>query len=170
MLPTGPIRRIALGKVGARQMGRWWRANIVVRSWKSCAFWFVFSAIPALFIALELESEQSQRNLGLSVVLGLVTLFGLQGFFAEMAGVRANQNGFSFPRRLFPRLSFPVLWRRKIQGNNVSRIDLLDSNTLEFFLSSSERLELKFADREERRRFFSFARNAYLRGHATRQR
>jgi hypothetical protein len=135
---------------------------MVVRSWKSCAFWFIFSAVPALFIALELESEQSQWNLRLGAVPGLVTLFGLQGFLAEMAGVRADQNGFSFPRRLFPRFGFPVLWRRKIRANRISRIDTLDPKTLRFFLNSGNWLDLVFANREQKRSFLGFARRAYL--------
>jgi hypothetical protein len=149
-------------------MGGRGSANIVVRSWKSCAFWFVFSAVPASFIALEVESEQSQRNLKLSVVLGLVTLFGIQGFLAEMAGMRGDQNGFSFPRRLFPRLGFPVLWRRKIRGNRISRIDTLDPKTLRFYSKSGNRLDLVFANRQKRLEFLGFARRAYLGGARTR--
>jgi hypothetical protein len=158
----GLIRRVPLSNLMGEQMGGSGGTNMVIRSWKGCAFWFIFSAAPVFFIVLEIESEQSQRNLRLCVALGLVTLFGLQGFLAEIAGVRADQNGFSFPRRLFPRLGFPVLWRRKIRANRISRIDTFGPKTLRFFSKSGNQLDLVFANREQKQSFLVFARRAYL--------
>jgi hypothetical protein len=104
----------------------------------------------------------------LHFALVIIVLFGLQGFAAEMLGLRADEAGFSFPRRLFLRFGFPVLWRRRIPAKMVSRIDTLDSRTVQFYLTSCERVDFVFPDDEKMKRFRSLAKRAYLQPNYTR--
>ena len=132
---------------------------IVLRSWRSCASWLLFSSA---FVLGLLSCEKHECGVELHVALVIMLLFGLQGFAAEMLGLRADEAGFSFPRRLFSRFGFPVLWRRKIPAKRVSRIDSLDSRTVRLYLTSCERVDFVFPDDEKMKQFMRFAKRAYL--------
>ena len=96
------------------------------------------------------------------MAIGIIVLFGLQGFAAEMLGLRGDEAGFSFPRRLFPRFGFPVLWRRRITAKRISRMDSFVSRTVRLHLTSCEVVDFVFSDDEKMKRFMSFAKRAYL--------
>ena len=132
---------------------------MVIRSWMSCASWLLICS--AFFIGL-FSCEKHSCGVEFHVELLIILLFGLQGFAAEMLGVRADEAGFSFPRRLFSRFGFPVLWRRRLPARRVSRIDSLDSRTVRLYLTSCERVDFVFPDDEKMKRFMRFAKRAYV--------
>jgi hypothetical protein len=126
---------------------------MIIRSWIRCASWFLLTT--ALLVVL-VSSENYERIAELPFALGLIAIFGLQGFVAEMLGLRSDETGFSFPRRIFPGIGFPVLWRRKIPAKSVSRIDSLDSRTVQIHLASCEIIDFVLPDNEKKRRFLRF--------------
>jgi hypothetical protein len=123
---------------------------MIIRSWIRCASWFLLTT----GLVVVLVSSESRNYL---FALGLIAIFGLQGFVAEMLGLRSDETGFSFPRRIFRALGFPVLWRRKIPAKSVSRIDSFDSRTVRFYLTSCELVDVVLSDNDEKRRFLQFA-------------
>ncbi|WP_292529495.1 hypothetical protein [Methylocystis sp.] len=136
---------------------------MVIRSWRSCVSWFVFGAAFVLGLIYCDKTNCEEFNLApeMRLTLGLMALLGLQGFLAEALGLWADENGFSIPRRIFPHLGFPVLWRRKIPGRSLSRIDAIDSRMVRLYLTSTERVDFVFADNEKRRRFLRFVNQFY---------
>ena len=132
---------------------------MVIRSWRSCASWLLFSSAFALGLV---SYEKHECVAELHFAIGIIVLFGLQGFAAEMLGLRADEAGFSFPRRLFPRFGFPVLWRRRITAKRVSRIDSFVSRTVRLHLTSCELVDFIFPDDEKMKRFMRFGKRAYL--------
>jgi hypothetical protein len=123
--------------------------SVVARSWKACAAWLIATSVAvglALPTRLGLPSE-------IRVLISLVAVLCVQAFFAEFIGVRASEGEVSFPRRLLPRLGFPVFWRRRLAVGDISRVDSLDERTVRLYLDSAELLDIFFSRGEDRRRF-----------------
>ncbi len=132
--------------------------SVAVRSWKACASWLMATLILIGFslsggFGLQWETR---------AVVSLVALLCFQAFLAEFIGIRASEREISFPRRLLPRLGFPVLWRRRFSARNLSRVDSLDQRSTRLYLKSTEQVDLVFARGEDRRRFVHFL-ESYLR-------
>jgi hypothetical protein len=126
--------------------------SVVARSWKTCAAWLLATLISiGLILSNEIGLRWEPR-----AVISLVALFCFQAFLAEFIGIRASERGISFPRRLLPRLGFPVLWRRRLAPGDVSRVDSLDERTARLYLDTAERVDLVFMRGEDRRRFVHF--------------
>ncbi len=136
---------------------------MVIRSWRRCVSWFIFgtAVVLGLIYCDKINCEEFNLASQMRLTLGLMALLGLQGLLAEALGLWADENGFSIPRRIFPHLGFPVLWRRKILGRSLSRIDAIDSRMVRLYLTSTERVDFVFADNEKRRRFLRFANQFY---------
>jgi hypothetical protein len=124
----------------------------VARSWKACAAW-AMATIVSVCLVLSNSLDLSSR---ICTLIWLVALLCAQAFLAESIGIRASEGEISFPRRLFPLLAFPVLWRRRIPRSEISRVDSLDEHTVRLYLDSTERLDLLFPKGEDRRRFAHF--------------
>lgn len=103
-----------------------------------------------LFYILMMGDGSSQE---LFFVMVSVVVLGIQGFLAELLGIRIDENGVSFPRRMLLSSPFPILWRRTIPTSEISRIDPWDETSLRLSLRSAEVVDLVFPDRESRRRF-----------------
>lgn len=123
---------------------------MIARSWPRCAIWFCFSAIPLLGA---LTSSNSGATRELPLALGIVGLFGLQGFLAEFIGMRADASGASFPRRLLPPLGIPVFWRTRLPATSISRVDPVDRRMVRVFLTSGDFIDLLLADRRQKEKF-----------------
>ena len=127
-----------------------------VRSWKVCAFWSVFAIGPILWLLFRNGRNDQDFALDYRVVSGPLALFGAQAFLAEAIGFRANTQKVSFPRRLFPHLGFPPLWRRRIALKDISRADSLNERTVRFFLNTTELVDLLFPDSTSKRHFLRY--------------
>jgi hypothetical protein len=123
---------------------------MVSRSSPRCAFWFCLAVIP-LLAALEFDTSHAEREL--PTMLNLTGLFGLQGFLAELFGVRAGADEVSFPRRMLNPLGFPVFWRRRLPVSRISRVDPWGDCTTRLFLTSGEFFDLVLADEHAKERF-----------------
>jgi len=152
------VAKVCLARVAALSP-KVWKTRMVIRSWKSCASWLLFSSAFVLGLG---GCEKQECVTYLHLAIGIIVFFGLQGFAAEMLGLRADEAGFSFPRRLFPRFGFPVLWRKRIAAKRVSRMDSFISRTVRLHLTSCEVVDFVFPDDEKMKRFISFAKRAYL--------
>ena len=152
------VAKVCLARVTALSQ-KVWKTRMVIRSWRRCASWLLFSSA---FVLGLVGCEKHECVAELHFAIGIIVLFGLQGFAAEMLGLRADEAGFSFPRRLFPRFGFPVLWRRRITAKRVSRIDSFVSRTVRLHLTSCELVDFVFPDDEKMKRFMRFAKRAYV--------
>jgi hypothetical protein len=124
-----------------------WSETIVIRSWKSCALWFFATALPAALLLLnKLELTQEGRFLA-----ELFVAFGTQAFISELLGMRAHADAVSFPRRPFPLLPL-ALWRRNIPLKHISRVDSIDDSAVRLYLTSCERFDFLFPDKESKSR------------------
>ena len=139
-----------------------------VRSWKVCAFWLIFAIGPILWLFFLHEPTDQDVALDYRVFSGLIALFSAQAFLAEAVGIRANAQKVSFPRRLFPHLGFPTLWRRRIALKDISRVDSLDERTIRFFLNSTELVDLLFPDSTSKRHFLRYVDKELARSVRTR--
>jgi hypothetical protein len=139
---------------------------MIVTAWKNCAAWFLATAIPTMGAVVFRNSDASFELEGL---LGLIALSAGQGFLAEIVGFRADESGFSFPRRLLPQLSFPVLWRRKIPSRHVSRVDTLGGRSIRVYLTTTEIVDFIFPNSDARKQFLQIAHRSYLGLRQTRQ-
>jgi len=128
------------------------------RSWSNCLSWLAVSAASiGISIYYEIVGTQAEASLA----LWLMALYALQGFFAEIIGVSADETGLSFPRGIYPHLRFLVFWRKQIPANDITRVDSLGDKAIRVYLSSTETVDIGFADRNMKARFLSFARKAY---------
>ncbi len=123
---------------------------MIARSLPRCAFWFCFSAIP-LLAAIAFSSNGAAGELPASLVV--VGLFGVQGFLAELIGMRADASGASFPRRMFPPLGVPVFWRTRLPAERISRVDPMARREVRVFLTSGDFIDLLLADRRQKEKF-----------------
>lgn len=139
-----------------------------VRSWKVCALWSIFTIGPILWLLFLDEPTNQHFALDYRVFSGLVALFSTQAFLAEAIGIRANAHKVSFPRRLFPHLGFPTLWRRRIALKDISRTDSLDERTVRFILNSTELVDLLFPDSMSKRHFLRYVHKELARSVPTR--
>jgi hypothetical protein len=139
-----------------------------IRFWRVCAFWLIFAIGPILWLLFLNEPTEQYAVLDYRVFFGLVALFSAQAFLAEAIGIRANAQKVSFPRRLFPHLGFPTLWRRRIALKNISRIDSLDEQTVRFLLNSTELVDLLFPDSMSKRHFLRYVDKEFARSVQTR--
>jgi hypothetical protein len=115
--------------------------TIVIRSWKSCALWFVLTALPAVLVVVnkpELPEE-------IRILFELFAAFGAQAFISELLGMSFHADGVSFPRRPFPLFPF-TLGRRSIRLKHISRIDSIDNCAVRFYLTSTERVDFVVPD------------------------
>ncbi len=89
-----------------------------------------------------------------------MALFVGQGFVAELIGFWCDRDSLSFPRRIFPGMGFPTIWRRKIPLRKISRMDALGERVILFYLSSTERVAVVFPNNRSRRQFMHFLSEA----------
>jgi hypothetical protein len=129
---------------------------MVIRSWKSCAFWFLLILAPGLVLLWRGDNSRE-----LIIGMGLLALFGLQGLVAELLGIRISDAGVSFPRRLSPSLPFFVAWRRRVTPEEISRIDTAERGGLRLSLTSSEIVDVPMPDAHYARDVVRFARQFY---------
>jgi hypothetical protein len=118
---------------------------IVVRSWKSCTLWFVFTALPAAIVVFN-KPEMTEQN---HFLAWLCALFGSQAFVSELLGIRAGGGVISFPRWPLPQLPLAI-WRRSIPLEHISRTDSLDARAARFYLTSAERVDVVFPNNESK--------------------
>jgi hypothetical protein len=111
---------------------------MVVRSWKNCAFWLVVILAP-LAVLLWRGADVTRELL---ICMALVALFGLQGFVAELIGLRISQEGLSFPRRISPHVPLLVFWRRRVTDREISRVDTSEYGGLRLSLVTAEVVDI----------------------------
>jgi hypothetical protein len=58
-------------------------------------------------------------------LLTLAMVYSLQGWLAELMGVRIDASGIAFPNRVFARFPYLVLFRRKLSKGSFDRVDFM---------------------------------------------
>ncbi len=113
----------------------------------TCAIWFIFAAIS---FALALV----QGHPVVASILWVVTIYALQGFIAELLGVRMNRTTITIPRRLAPRLPFLVLWREQIKYSDIHKIKSRRRTKIRVLKNSGKRIRVAFSHRANKMLFF----------------
>jgi hypothetical protein len=130
---------------------------MVVRSWKNCGFWLLFSLLPVLILLLRGIGESRE----LLIAMGLLALFGLQGLISELLGVRIDAGGLSFPRRVNANLPFFAFWRRRVPAAEISRIDMAERGGMRLSLVSADVVDVPLPDSARARDVIRYARQLY---------
>jgi hypothetical protein len=131
---------------------------MTLRSWPNCVAWLMFTGA-LILIAINHEVIGAPSNA--SMAFWLIALYGFQGFVAEIIGVRANETRLSFPRRIFPHLVFPVVWRKKISAKDIGRVDPLEGNAVRVYRYSNGAVDIALPDHNAKIKFIRFAQSAY---------
>ena len=134
------VAKVCLARVTALSQ-KVWKTRMVIRSWRSCASWLLFSSASVLGLV---GCEKHEYVADLHFALGVIALFGLQGFAAEMLGRPADEAGFSFPRRLFLAFRFSgALAQENHREENLSDGSFV-GRTVRLHLTSCELVDLFF--------------------------
>jgi hypothetical protein len=107
------------------------REGLSYRSWIVCSGWIVI--LVALLILIMIFSESEVRTL-----LALSLVYGAQGCFAELIGVKIDSSGISFPNRVLPRFPYLILFRRKLLAGSFDRIDVVNKRVLMIYPARDE--------------------------------
>jgi len=94
------------------------RGGLSVRSWIAFGGWASILCILLLLLANSSEAA-------IQTLLALLVVYVAQGCLAELIGVKIEESGFSFPNRVFPSFPYLVLFRRKVPGSSVDRVDFV---------------------------------------------
>jgi hypothetical protein len=116
-----------------------------------CSAWLVFT-----MVSLVLAFQQTQPLM--TIFLWLVAVYGLQGFIAELLGLRMNGASITFPRRLASGFPLLVLWRGRIRCAEIDQIRSKWQTQIRVDKTTGERMKVIFANRAMRSSFFQFIR------------
>jgi hypothetical protein len=93
------------GKLLRRHAGK--KGKLFLRSRVACGGWI-------MILAVLLASVISFSETEVQMLLMLSMVYGLQGWLAELIGVKIDASGISFPNRVFPQFPYLVFFRRKL--------------------------------------------------------
>jgi hypothetical protein len=99
------------------------RAQLYTRSWIACGGWIII--LGTILLLIVLSSEEI-----IQMFLALLWTYCLQGYLAEVIGVRMGPSGISFPNRLFPSFPYLVFFRKNLGSNSFNRVDFISRNIL----------------------------------------
>jgi hypothetical protein len=91
---------------------------VSLRSRIACGGWI-------LILAILLVSVLSFSETEVETLLILSMVYSLQGWLAELMGVRIDVSGIAFPNRVFARFPYLVLFRRKLSTGSFDRVDFM---------------------------------------------
>ena len=97
--------------------------GLSVRSWIACGGWAIILVTLSLLVVF--SSEPSIQTL-----LALLVIYGIQGCWVELIGVKIEPSGISFPNRVFPRFPYLVLFRRKLPRGAFNRVDFIKRHVI----------------------------------------
>jgi hypothetical protein len=97
--------------------------ELSARSWIACGGWIALLTGLLIFAAISAETE-------VQMLLALSIAYAVQGFLAELIGVKIDSSGISFPNRLLPRFPYLVLFRRKFHKGSFDRVDFIDKRKI----------------------------------------
>jgi hypothetical protein len=92
--------------------------GVSLRSRVACGGWILILSI-LLVLVLSFSETEVETLLTLSMV------YSLQGWLAELMGVRIDASGIAFPNRVFARFPYLVLFRRKLPNGSFDRVDFM---------------------------------------------
>ena len=124
-----------------------------MRSLSMCATWLIFTAI-SLFVAFRVTEPLD------TIIVWALALYGLQGFIAEVLGLRMSGTSITFPRRLASGLPLFVLWRARIRCADIALITSRPQAQVRVNKRSGERIKVIFANRAIKLLFFQFIKRA----------
>ncbi len=127
-------------------------------STRYCLGWATLT-ITAAAVVMHYQLLEHSPNMS-AIMLGLM-LYGIQGLIVEALGVKVDQQGLTFPRRLLRNFPFSVLWRQCVSSTDIDRIGYLSSNAIRVFSRSSGRPQITFSSRDQRSLFLKISKRMY---------
>jgi hypothetical protein len=92
--------------------------GLSVRSWIACGGWTIILVTLLLLVVLSTETT-------VQILLVFFVVYGIQGYLAELIGVKIESSGISFPNRVFPSFPYLVLFRSKLPRRSFNRVDFV---------------------------------------------
>ena len=102
-----------------------------LRSRIACGGWIVVLAILSV-------SAITSAETGVQALLMLLTVYGLQGWLAELIGVKIDASGISFPNRIFPEFPYLVFFRRKLPKGSFDRVNVVSKQFLVIYSAGDQ--------------------------------
>jgi hypothetical protein len=94
------------------------KVGLSVRSWIACCGWTIILVMLLLLVVLSTETA-------IQILLVFFVVYGIQGYLAELIGVKIESSGISFPNRVFPSFPYLVLFRSKLPRRSFNRVDFV---------------------------------------------
>lgn len=91
-----------------------------------------------MILAMLLVSVVTSAETEIQVLLLLSMVYGLQGWLAELIGVKIDASGISFPNRVFPQFPYLVFFRRKLPEGSFDRVNLIGKRLLVIYSAGDQ--------------------------------
>jgi hypothetical protein len=115
------------------------KGKLSLRSRVACGGWTMILAVLLVSVIAFSETE-------VQMLLMLSMAYGLQGWLAELIGVKIDASGVLFPNRMFPQFQYLVLFRGKLSKGSIDRIDFVRKRSLVIH-SAGERVTVHITTR-----------------------
>lgn len=129
--------------------------SVVLRHVPLCIAWLVLAAV-GVGLAFVLEGP-------MQLLPALLGAYAVQGFVAEMLGVRIDAESIVLPRRFMSVSPFLVLWRERIPLTSVERIaskrPWLGIEWASVSKGYNERASIVFSSRDQKMYFFKIIKD-----------
>jgi hypothetical protein len=81
------------------------------------------------------------------ILLMFSNAYGLQGWLAELIGVKIDASGVSFPNRVFPQFPYLVFFRRKLSKGSFDRVNFVRKKSSLVIYSAGEEVTVPITTR-----------------------
>jgi UDP-N-acetylmuramyl pentapeptide phosphotransferase/UDP-N-acetylglucosamine-1-phosphate transferase len=126
------------GKLLRRHAGK--KGKLFLRSRVACGGWI-------MILAVLLASVFSFSETEVQMLLMLSMVYGLQGWLAELIGVKIDASGISFPNRVFPQFPYLVLFRRTLSKGSFDRVNFVRKQSSLVIYSAGEQVTVPITTR-----------------------
>ena len=100
-----------------------------------------------MILAVLLVSFIIYSQTEVQVLLMLSMVYGLQGWLAELIGVKIDSSGVSFPNRVLPQFTYLVFFRRKLSKGSFDRVNFIRKPSSLVIYSAGEEVTVPIATR-----------------------
>jgi hypothetical protein len=93
-----------------------------------------------MILAVLLVSVITFSQTEVQTLLMLSMVYGLQGWLAELIGVKIDASGISFPNRVFPQFPYLVFFRRTLSKGSFDRVNFVRKQSSLVIYSAGEQV------------------------------